>query len=451
MNRRLQFDFIPSFDLCLPGKDLSNDEDVRFVMQICEDIFMLNRTLISDGYDDALTYLGNIASPIIYGIESGTDVGTWTVPPKWQIKGGSLYFEGQCICDIREHPLYLASYSVPFSGKLTKDELLRHVVTNPDRPHAIPYHSYYYKKEWSFCLPFSKVKNLQEGLYDVEIETKLVDGELKVAEWIVPGESEKTIIFSSHLCHPGQVNDGLIGVAVGLCILRWLSALPKRHFTYRLIVHPENIGSLCYFYKNPNIIQDAMGAVFLEMLGNKNHIKLQKTRQGNTIIDALMTAAMEDMDRPYGVGDFRQVICNDEININGPGIDIPCISITRWPYPEYHTSDDNPGILSMEKIRESIDLIQRFIFLVENNFYPKRKYIGNLFLSRFDLYEDLNKDDTVEKILLSFEGDRSIKEISDTLSLSFDRVLHYGKKFHEQGLVDLRFEPGEPPQLRGRQ
>jgi aminopeptidase-like protein len=336
---------------------------------------------------------------------------------------------------------------VPFSGKITKSELLQHIATNPDRPNAIPYHYHYYRKDWSFCLPFSIVKNLEEGLYDVDIDTEFVDGELKVAEWVVAGESEKSIILSSHLCHPAQVNDGLVGVAIGLCLLRWLSSINQRHYTYRLIVHPENIGSLCYFYMNPDIPKDATGAVFLEMLGNKNHIKLQKSREGDTTIDALMETAMGDMAKPYGVGNFRQVICNDEININGPGINIPCISITRWPYPEYHTSDDNPGMMSMEKIRESIDLMQRFIFLMENNFYPTRKYMGNLFLSRFSLHEDLNKDDTIEKILLAFEGDKSVLDISRTLSIDFDRVLHYAKKFHNKSLVELGFEPGRSKRL----
>ena len=32
----------------------------------------------------------------------------------------------------------------------------------------------------------------------------------------------------------------------------------------------------------------------------------------------------------------------------GSGVDIPMISISRFPYPEYHTSDDNPDIISEE-------------------------------------------------------------------------------------------------------
>jgi len=444
MKQSLKFDFQPSFNLCIRGKDLSGDKDVTSVMKICNDLYMLNRTLISDDYDSALKYLGGILPMKIHSMKSGSAAWTWTVPPKWSVKKATIHSGNTRICDWSDHPLYLSSYSIPYSGRISKDELLEHIITDPDRPNAVPYHYHYYNPDWSFCLPFNLVKNLKDGDYDVEIDTEFADGEIKVGEWVVPGDTEESILFSAHLCHPGQVNDGLLGVAIGLCLMKWLSTVPSRHYTYRFIAHPENIGSLCYLHENQKLVKDIIGAVFLEMLGNKNHIKLQKSRQGTTCIDELMELALENSGKPYGVGPFRKVICNDEININGPGIDIPCVSITRWPYPEYHTSDDNPDILSMEKIKDSIDICKRFITLMEHNVYPARKYTGNLFLSKFGLYEDLNRDDTIERVLLSFEGNKSILEISKELSVEFDRVVQYANTFHEKGLVSLEYTPQIP-------
>ncbi len=448
MKQSLRFDFQPSFDLCVKGKDLSDDKDVKFVMEICNDLYLLNRTLISDDYDSALDYLGDILPMKIHSMKSNSTAWTWIIPQKWSVKKAAIHFDGKSICDWSDHPLYLSSYSIPFSGRISKTELLKHIITDPDRPNAIPYHYHYYNPDWSFCLPFNLVKDLNDGNYDVEIDTEFTDGEIKIGEWVIPGKSEKSILFSAHLCHPGQVNDGLVGVAIGLCLMKWISTLSSRHYTYRFIAHPENIGSLCYFHENQNLVKDIIGAVFLEMLGNKNHIKLQKSRQGNTIIDELMELALENSGKSYGVGSFRKVICNDEININGPGIDIPCVSITRWPYPEYHTSDDNPDILSMEKIKDSIDICKKFIRLMEHNVYPVRKYIGNLFLSKFGLHEDLNRDDTIEKVLLSFEGNKSILDISKELSVEFDRVVHYANRFHEKGLVSLEYTPRKPVMIK---
>lgn len=450
MKRDLRFDFQPSFDLCMRGRDLRDDGDVASVMKVCSDLYLLNRTLVSDDYDAALEYLGGIAPMKVHAMKTGTAAWTWTVPPKWSVRRATIHFGDTCVCDWSDHPLHLSSYSVPYEGRISRDELLRHIITDPDRPDAIPYHYHYYRPDWSFCLPFNRVRELEEGEYDVRIDTEFSDGEIKIGEWVVPGDSEESILFSAHLCHPGQVNDGLLGVAIGLFLMEWVSTLPTRHYTYRFIAHPENIGSLCYLHENQGLVGDITGAVFLEMLGNKNHIKLQRSRQGDTAVDELMELALERSGKPYGVGPFRQVICNDEININGPGIDIPCVSITRWPYPEYHTSDDNPGMLSMEKIRESIDICREFITLMEQNVYPVRRYTGNLFLSRFGLYEDLNRDDTIEKILLSFEGDRSILEISRELSVAFERVVRYANRFHEEGLISLEYAPQKPPMVRER-
>ena len=437
-----KFAFKPSFDLAIAGRDLSTDPEVAAVLKICRDLHMLDRTLVSDDYDKALEYLGTILPMKVHAVESGTEVFTWKIPKKWVVREAYIKDAGGgVVADFLRHPLYLSSYSTSFQGTLSKRELLEHVVTNPDRPAAIPYAYHYYKEDWSFCLPYNVVKDLDDGPFEVVVDTRLEHGAMKVGEWVVPGKSRESILLSAHLCHPGQVNDGLAGVALGLVLMKWLASLPTPHYTYRLITHPENIGSLCYFHENMSLIPDFKGAVFLEMIGNKNHFKVQYSRQGDTVIDELMELAVAENNKPYGVGPFRKVICNDEININGPGINIPCISLTRWPYPEYHTSDDSPDIISMEMLRESLDTCKRFIQMLETNWFPARKYTGNLFLSKYGLYEDLNKDDTIEQILLAFEGQKSVLNISQDLNLSFDRVADYARRFHEKGLVDLNYHP----------
>jgi aminopeptidase-like protein len=102
----------------------------------------------------------------------------------------------------------------------------------------------------------------------------------------------------------------------------------------------------------------------------------------------------------------------------------------------------------MEKIKETIDLCKRFVYLVEHNYFPCRTYTGNLFLSKYGLYEDLNVDDTIEKIQFSFEGNKSVLDISRELSVNFDRVVDYAKNFHAKGLVTLDYVPQTPPLLR---
>ncbi len=235
----------------------------------------------------------------------------------------------------------------------SRDELLAHLHTGPDRPGAIPYAYSFSRRDWGMCVPYSQYRELPAGEYEVHIDTAFEPGELKVGEWVIPGESERSIIFSAHFDHPGQVSDGLGGVALGMALFNRIAGLPDRRYTYRLIMLPENIGSVCYLHHHRDALDRYGYAVTLEMVTNRARMSLQLSKRGGTQLDRLAELAIAKHEPAYGVGPFRQVICNDEINFDGPGIDIPTVTITRWPYPEYHTGDDNPGVVS-PRLPESV-------------------------------------------------------------------------------------------------
>jgi len=43
-------------------------------------------------------------------------------------------------------------------------------------------------------------------------------------------------LLAAHSCHPGQINDGLLGVALGIDLFKHLKKQSKHHYSYRLIV-----------------------------------------------------------------------------------------------------------------------------------------------------------------------------------------------------------------------
>jgi aminopeptidase-like protein len=138
-------------------------------------------------------------------------------------------------------------------------------------------------------------------------------------------------------------------------------------------------------------------------------------------------------------GPFGKIVGNDEMVFNGPGINVPTVSISRWPYPEYHTSDDNLSIISEEKLIESKNVIQEIINILENDYTPKRLFKGPVFLSRYGLWVDwrINKklNEKIEQIMLRFEGDKSVFDISEELGMEFNEVLNYVNKFYEKSLI----------------
>ncbi len=52
--------------------------------------------------------------------------------------------------------------------------------------------------------PHSLNERLPEGEYEVFIDSSLEDGHLTYGEFLLPGETEGEVLFSSHCCHPGN-------------------------------------------------------------------------------------------------------------------------------------------------------------------------------------------------------------------------------------------------------
>jgi len=427
--KAFRFDFPRSYDLADKSTVQPESDELRLMMKIIDALYLENRSLITDGYDNSVEYLSDILDFSTLKFPTGYEAFSWTIPEKWVVRKATITHDGKVIADFDKHPLYLMSYSAPFSGKIGLDELKRHLLTDPDRPAAIPYSYSYYKRDWGMSLPYNIYRQLEEGDYQVEIDTSFEPGDMKVLEHVLPGDSERSIIISAHLDHPGQVSDGLGGVAMGVALMNRLAALPSRRYTYRLVVLPENIGSAAYLHHHRESLDMFEYAVFLEMVTNKGRLSLQQSKRGDTQLDRLAELAIANHEQAYGVGAFRQVICNDEINFDGPGVNIPTVTLTRWPYPEYHTSDDNPGAISTAYLLRSLNITSDLINYLERNVYPQRTYQANLMMGPHGLYEDLNADDTVERVMLEFEGQKSVLEIAEKLDVPFERVASYVERF----------------------
>jgi aminopeptidase-like protein len=131
--------------------------------------------------------------------------------------------------------------------------------------------------------------------------------------------------------------------------------------------------------------------------------------------------------------------------INGPGVNIPCISVSRWPYDEYHTSDDNPEIILEEMLTEAADVIEEIIRIYATNYVPQRTFRGPAFLSGHGLWvdwrENLALNRALEQIMLRFEGEHTIFDIAHELDLDYWETREYVERFRRKGLVKARPVP----------
>ena len=144
-------------------------------------------------------------------------------------------------------------------------------------------------------------------------------------------------------------------------------------------------------------------------------------------------------DTDHEARDFAAAPANDERVINGPGVNVPCISINRFPYDEYHTTDDNLDIMHEDMLGGAAQTAEDIIRIYASNYIPKRTFRGPVFLSGHGLWVDwrdkwaLNR--AIEKIMMKFEGEHSIFEVAEQVGLDYEVVREYVEKFRAKGFV----------------
>jgi len=419
------------------------------------EIMPLHRTLASEGLDKALDIVGSYmpenAEYKIDTYEPLKKVWTWYVPERYIVHEAFLETEeGQRIVEFKDNPLHIVSYSLPTDLILTWDELVPHLYYSEKRPHAVPWIFKYYDRNWGFCLTkdqFDKLPHDKKyhAVIKSEFNTDPAQG-FKVATSIAhplgganPAAGEMFIM--AHVCHPNQANDDAAGVVTALEVARRLAVdpLPVGSMSVRFLFGPETIGTIAYLAHHEDLIPRFRGGIFIEMTGNDNTIGLQHTRQNDHMLDHVGQYVLKQRGVEFREGTFADIIANDERVLNGPGVNVPCLSISRFPYPEYHTTDDNLDIMHEEKLQEAADVIEQIIRIYATNYMPKRKFRGPVFLSGYGLFVDwqvnwkLNR--AIEKIMMRFEGKQSVFDIVDELGLDYWETREYIEKFRARDLI----------------
>lgn len=423
---------------------IDSKDQIKFI----SDIFQLQRDIISPGYDEAISILEQRFGLMISEYPTGAKCLDWTVPPGWICEEAFVEDEaGVRVIDKSRKPLSVASYSTPIDQVISRETLLDNVVVNRLLPDEPPFLFYYYSPQWKFGSGYELPDKLKPGNYRAVIRSNFYQGQLKVGEIYLPGESDKEFILSTHLCHPHQVNDGLSGVATGLALMEWLSGFEKRKWSYRMIIGPETIGSVCWLSQNLNKIPNIIGGMFLEMTGLQQRPALQRSYEGQSFVDQVFEESFRNYDQSGWVAKYRGIVGNDERQFNGPGFRIPMLSYSRahpWghphrPYREYHSANDDLSITSPEALHQSFEHIKFMIEALEAEKSPVGNYKGEAFLSGLGLALDRNQHLDVMrnrmKILDMLDGSNSISHISKALQLPIQPVREFVNALDDAGAI----------------
>jgi aminopeptidase-like protein len=371
------------------------------------------------------------------------------VPERYVVREAYLELEdGGRILDFKDNPLHLVSYSLPVDKTLTFEELQPHLYYNEKRPHAIPWIFKYYERDWGFCLPKNTFDSLPRdqkyhAVIDVEFITDPAQG-FRVATAVIHPEGGRNpeageVIIQAHTCHPMQANDDGAGVVSAIELANRLAArpLPPGSMSVRFWFGPETIGTIAYLAHNEDLIPTLRGGIFLEMTGNRNKLAWHHSRQGDHLLDQITEHVLHSVE--HEEREFAAAPANDERVINGPGVNVPCISINRWPYDEYHTTDDNLDIMHEEMLVGAAEAAEQVVRIFASNYIPKRTFRGPVFLSGNGLWVDwrdnwaLNR--AIEKIMMRFEGGHSVFDIAQQVGLDYWMVRDYVEKFRAKSFV----------------
>jgi len=212
-----------------------SEAEGKTMMALIEELFPICRSITGNGVRQSLELLQRHVPLKINEVPSGTQVLDWTVPYEWNIREAYVARQdGTRVVDFAKNNLHILQYSRPIDTTMSLADLRPHLHTLPDQPDWIPYRTSYYSENWGFCLTHREMSSLDDGNYRVVIDADLAPGHLSYGELLIPGETDETVLFSCHICHPSLANDNLAGIAVATLLARHIQALQPRFSAVQL-------------------------------------------------------------------------------------------------------------------------------------------------------------------------------------------------------------------------
>jgi aminopeptidase-like protein len=336
---------------------------------LVRELYPICRSITGEGVRRSLRLLQRVAPIELREVPTGTRVFDWEVPREWNLRAARLTApDGEVIADADRLNLHVLNYSAPFRGKVSLEELQRHLHSLPDQPALVPYRTSYYREDWGFCLAHERRVRLRPGEYDVLVDTTLAAGSLTYGELVVPGTSSDEVLFSTHCCHPSLANDNAAGLALAATLARILAGLPLRHGCRFLFV-PGTIGAITWLALNEERARRVAHGLVLACPGDAGRLTYKRSRRGSADVDRAAAHVLAHSGEPHEVRDFTPY-GYDERQYCSPGFDLPVGSLTRTPhgeYPEYHTSGDTPDLVKPDRLADTLRRCLEILEVVEAN------------------------------------------------------------------------------------
>jgi len=340
--------------------------------QYFDRLWPLCRSITGEGLRDSLRILQEIIPLTLHEVPTGTPVFDWEIPKEWSIRDAWIKApDGEVYADFKRNNLHVVNYSVPVHKKMSYEELIRHLHHLHELPEAIPYITSYYSESWGFCLSHKDFLQLpKNGEYEVLIDSELQSGSLTFGELVLPGETDREILFSTYVCHPSMANNELAGPLAAAFLYKKIAELPRRRYTYRFVFAPETIGVIAYLARTGLHLKEKLDAGYvLTCCGDPGDFTYKRSKRGDSLADRAAEHVLRHSGKAHRILDF-EIGGSDERQYCSAGFNLPVGSLMRTPYKEYkeyHTSLDNKSFISFSALQETIDMYFHFVRALELN------------------------------------------------------------------------------------
>ena len=416
------------------------------------DLFPLCRSITGEGVRQTLRRIQAEIPVSVYEVSTGTPVLDWTVPEEWNVRSAWIKDpSGNTIVDLTDSSLHLMSYSEPIRARMSLPELKEHLHSLPDRPTSIPYVTSYYRRNWGFCLRHDLLETLvDEGRYEVFIDSDFTQGSLTYGELVVPGSTGDEILITTHICHPSMANDNLSGIAV-VCELAKLVAASPRRLTFRFLFIPGTIGSITWLATHRAEVEHITGGMVVTGVGDLGDPCWKRPRANHTAIDRVARNILASRGEhrimefyPYGY---------DERQFCSPGFDLAVGRFGRQvhgEYPEYHTSADDLSFVHDASMAESLRILSSIVHGIDANLtYVNLEPYGEPQLGRRDLYRNVggavdrrSAEMAVLWMLSLSDGTNDVEAISTRSGIDMVTLAAAADRLNAAGLLGLSPDPG---------
>ncbi|MDJ1481638.1 DUF4910 domain-containing protein [Cytophagaceae bacterium YF14B1] len=416
--------------------------------QIVTRLYPICRSITGNGVRQTLQILQDYIPVQIKEVPTGTPVFDWTVPKEWNIQDAWIKDpQGNIILSFKDHNLHVLNYSTPIHKTVSLAELKPHLFSLPDKPDWIPYRTSYYNENWGFCMTYRQLESLEDGDYEVCIDSTLEPGSLTYGECFLPGNTDEEVLISCHICHPSLANDNLSGISLAVKLIQWLQEQPRR-YSYRFLFIPGTIGSITWLALNEQQAFKIKHGLVATLVGDSGRFTYKKSRRGNATIDRAAAHALKHIQLPYHIIDFFPY-GYDERQYCSPGFNLPVGCLMRTPhgqYPEYHTSADNLDLVQPKNLTESYQLYTTILQILEGNgIYVNQNPKCEPQLGKRGLYRAISGDNHTKSyemamlwVLNLSDGEHSLLDIAEKADIPFEFIQKVAVILEEHDLLKLQ-------------